>query len=171
MVHLTFLIDWQYFLLWRLTFFTYRSDFCLISSSVRFKTIYYISASESFSKKHPLNFPKSTISHIQGAELELSSPPQKFSPPKNDSKWHKMSFWVIFGRWKFLRGDDNSTSAPCIENCGLILVPNPLTSFHLCLHAAGTKFGTDQTSKDVYELGLSYLSISIFRSHSLNFQA
>ena len=27
---------------------------------------------------------------------------QKFLPFKNDSKWHKMAFWVIFGGWKIL---------------------------------------------------------------------
>ena len=34
-----------------------------------------------------------------------------------------------------------------------------LLSPYTCVCAAGTKFGTDQTSTDVYELSLSYLSI------------
>ena len=31
-----------------------------------------------------------------------------------------------------------------------------------CVCATGTKFGTNQTSTDVYEQGLSYLSICVF---------
>lgn len=37
---------------------------------------------------------------IQGAAIELSPPSSKIFTPQ---KWLKMSFWVIFGGWKFLR--------------------------------------------------------------------
>ena len=40
---------------------------------------------------------------IQGAEAVLTSIAQTISIPKNDWKWYFMSFWVIFGWWKFLR--------------------------------------------------------------------
>ena len=42
----------------------------------------------------------------------------------------------------------------------MILVPNSKPFACVCI--AGTKFGTYQTSTDLYELGLSYLSVSIF---------
>ena len=54
-----------------------------------------------------------------------------------------------------------------LKHCGLwhdfgssafLRLSQPFT----CVYAAGTKFGSNQTSTDVYELGLSYLSISVF---------
>ena len=35
-----------------------------------------------------------------------------------------------------------------------------------CVCSTGTKFGTDENSIDVYDHGLSYLSISIFTSYA-----
>ena len=49
----------------------------------------------------------------------------------------------------------------------MVPIPNQdvlflLRSHHLtCVYDAGTSFGTDQTTTDVYELGFSYLFISV----------
>ena len=40
---------------------------------------------------------------VQGAATVFAPLTHKISTPKNDLKWHFMSFWVIFGEWKFLR--------------------------------------------------------------------
>merc|ERR1719273_366330 len=76
-----------------------------------------------------------------------------------------------FSYYKDTNGKIRTTFS--IEYCRMVLVPTLMPGAHsaflrlsqpfTCVYAAGTKFGANQTSTGVYELGLSYLSISIFR--------
>ena len=71
-----------------------------------------------------------------------------------------MSFWVIFGGWKFLRGDDNSTSAPCRYSISALAAQNG----HLALSKILVDAGSNMDFQDL--IGNTPLHTAVHNTHT-----
>ena len=121
----------------------------------------FLLKNKNFHKRLKLIIHKAQTMHESKANVNLSTSGQLYCPThtKDTNRMIGTTFFIDYCVWILVPNSKQHMSAPFVR-C------SHLHRFHLyCVYctAAATIFGTT----DVYELGFSYLSISIFNPHSL----